>query len=451
MIKLANQDLISVPEPSLTPDEMVARAAGLRNLLLEKQATAEELGAPDPGVNNALIEAGFYRVVQPRRFGGYEFDLADFARVTIELARGCPSTAWYFSFSAGHALFVAQLFPEEAQHAAFGPSGEFYAPGRLPMGTAVPVDGGWRIKGRWDYCSGARYANYFVPAVLVPPEDDPEAAPSEVAMAIVPRAKWELIDDWRDMLGLRGSSSNSISIDDQVIPARDLVRANFMSVDLSKPPLGYEIHRNPLYGGRLQGAVHTSFAAVSVGAAWAMLDEYERTIKSRKTYFPPIVPRFQHHQYQRIYGQAYGKITTAQTIVVSTAAQHRALAARSVEGGPAFAPAEEMALITQYQNAMELALEAVDMLWRTAGSTATRDDSRMQRYYRDCAMMRTHLSQQYEPFAESFALVRLGLEGQSVRAGQTADQMESRIKKTIDLVEEEAPQQPLAVSGTGRR
>ena len=112
--------VIAPPEPDLTPAEIVARAHALRPLLVEQQAETEARTYYSEEVHEEFLRAGFYRMLVPRRFGGYEFDLPTFMRVIIEIAAGCPSTAWCLCLSAAHALQVGALFEEKAQAAIFG-------------------------------------------------------------------------------------------------------------------------------------------------------------------------------------------------------------------------------------------------------------------------------------------------------------------------------------------
>src|SRR5262245_2453816 len=105
---------IPAPEPQLTPDEMIARAQRLRPWLPSRQAECEATGNIPQDVNAELIRCGFYRIIQPRRFGGYEFDIATFYKVMMEISRGCAETGWVLTLTAGHPL-VAALFPELGQ------------------------------------------------------------------------------------------------------------------------------------------------------------------------------------------------------------------------------------------------------------------------------------------------------------------------------------------------
>src|SRR4051794_10397406 len=105
---------IPVPEPDLTPRRLIERAVALRPLLHERQAETETNRRISDETNRLLVDAGFYRCLQPRRFGGYEFDLPTFVQMAVEVSRGCPSTGWVMTFTAGHTHILAK-FVEEAQ------------------------------------------------------------------------------------------------------------------------------------------------------------------------------------------------------------------------------------------------------------------------------------------------------------------------------------------------
>src|SRR5580692_224929 len=83
---------IKPPEPNLAPEATIARAREMRMMLREQQAECEGAGRILPATHHAFVKAGFYRIIQPRRFGGYELDVPTFHRVMIEIARGCPSS-----------------------------------------------------------------------------------------------------------------------------------------------------------------------------------------------------------------------------------------------------------------------------------------------------------------------------------------------------------------------
>src|SRR5512135_2435698 len=105
---------IQPPEPDLTVEELIRRADALRPLLRERQAACEEAGELIEDTNQRFLDAGFYRILQPRMFGGYEFALPDFIRVMMAVSRGCSESAWVLALTSGHTVLAAQL-SESAQ------------------------------------------------------------------------------------------------------------------------------------------------------------------------------------------------------------------------------------------------------------------------------------------------------------------------------------------------
>jgi 3-hydroxy-9,10-secoandrosta-1,3,5(10)-triene-9,17-dione monooxygenase len=153
----------------VSTEELVARAAGLREQLHAESDAAEERGGYSPEMHQAFVDAGFYRMLQPRMFGGYEMDLADYFRVIIEIGRGDPQTGWALCLAAGHAFQIGAFFNEQAQAEIFGIEGDVVIPSRaVPGGTATRVNGGWQVDGTWDYCSGATYATHALLLALTP-------------------------------------------------------------------------------------------------------------------------------------------------------------------------------------------------------------------------------------------------------------------------------------------
>jgi len=165
-------------------DELVARAAAMRDTVGERQAQCEAEGRLPDETNREYVEAGFFRVLQPRRFGGFELGLETFLRIAIELSRGCPSSGWVYALTAGHAHTVT-MWPEQGQVDPFG-DGEFRCPFSNLPARAVRADGGYRVDGWWDYGSGCDIATHFIGGVAVAGDDGQQAV--DTRWAGFPRA-----------------------------------------------------------------------------------------------------------------------------------------------------------------------------------------------------------------------------------------------------------------------
>src|SRR5215210_5744772 len=119
---------VPIPEPDLTAKEILARAQALVPMLRAQQDDAEQRGYYSEAVHQAFLDAGLYRMTQPRRFGGYEFDLKTYLRAMIAIASGDPGTGWCLQLGSSHAWIVASHFDLETQAEAFGPDGDFRCP-----------------------------------------------------------------------------------------------------------------------------------------------------------------------------------------------------------------------------------------------------------------------------------------------------------------------------------
>ncbi|MGA8011942.1 MAG: hypothetical protein WB949_05920 [Candidatus Acidiferrales bacterium] len=397
---------VPVPEPNLTPDEMVARAIALQPLLRAEQDATERRGVHSEAIHQEFRKAGFYRCLQPRRFGGYELDFKTYFRIGIEISRGDPSTGWCLIVGAGHALMLGSFFDEQAQAEGFGPTGDFSAPSvAAPSGTATPVDGGWLIKGKWGYASGAPYATHFMPSVLITESPGQPRA----GIALIPRSQWKMLDDWGAILGMRGSGSNSIVVEGARVPQNHVVPIDMLNIDVAQGTLGSHLHKNPMYAGRCLSFFHAELVSILVGLGYAAIDEYERIIRTKNTLYPPMTLRYLHPDYQRYLGLALGLMNAAKRLVLNSGDVYMEYCRRGFEGGEPFTMEEDVELVASLEHGGRLAWEAVEMLFRTSSSSGAKDGERMQRYYRDASIYRGHLSAQYEMLAQRLGLLHLGL------------------------------------------
>ncbi|CAL9622985.1 Flavin-dependent monooxygenase, oxygenase subunit HsaA (plasmid) [Streptomyces sp. enrichment culture] len=384
------------PEPGLTPDEIVARAEALAATLVERQAETERRGYYAEDTHQAFSRAGFYRILVPRRYGGYEFGPETFVKVSMALARGCPSTGWMYLFGAAHALVVGTLFDEAAQAELFA-GGDFICPATVaPAGSARPDgEGGWVVDGTWGYCSGAPYATHFIGHTLVPQGADRPPAPM---LFIAPRDRFERLDDWGAQLGLKGSGSHSIRIDGGRVPGHFTLPGHLSQMPVTERTPGRSLH-GPEYGGGPLSFMLLELGVLAVGMAKGALDAYEELMRSRTTTFFPIVPRTEDPDFQFRYGEATGMIAAAEAAVLHATQQWQDLCRKEAA---AFTREEELRLATIGREAVRLAWRAVEgQLFPTAGSSSVRAGERVERVWRDLSTLHSHAG--YGVFLSSLA------------------------------------------------
>ena len=403
-----------VPEPDLTPEQMVARAVALRSHLRDEQDKTEARSRFSEETQKLFTDAGFYRILQPRMFGGYEFDLKTFYRTIIEIARGCPSSGWLLCLGAGHALQLGSSFSREAQEEIFGADGHFIAPlsvGNVPgERPAKPVEGGYRVSGKWRYASGVPYSTHFMGLA-----DLAGADPAPPLLVVVPRDKYEVLEDWGDLIGLKGSGSNSVVIDDAFVPAHHTAPVDQLMgewpVTTSLLP-GGAIHGNPMYSGGFMGFAIGELTTVQVGAARGMLDLYEEMLGSLSITSMSgnvTTKRYLDHDFQRSFGMALGWVDGAHGIMMRAGEIYMDLARQAVESGRPVASADHWRLYGMIQTAARLSWEAGELLFRTAGSAASLDGRPMQRYWRDLCAFRSNSVHQFEFRSRAVTQARFGV------------------------------------------
>jgi 3-hydroxy-9,10-secoandrosta-1,3,5(10)-triene-9,17-dione monooxygenase len=388
-----------------TADELVAKADGFRPWLLDEQEATEERSYYSRELHDAFAEAGFYRMLIPRRYGGLEIELPTFYRVISSIARGCPSTGWMLALGTAHGLQGASYWPEEAQHELFT-SPDFLASASFGYenAVAVPVDGGYRVSGTWHFCSGVPYAAYHMG--LTPVQD------SETKIVVaVPRESFRMLDNWGDLIGLKGSGSHSVVVEDVFVPARMAVTLEqWLAIGVSTTP-GYELHANPLYGGSFMAVALGELNSVQVGNAQGAVDEYERLLQraTRRVAGKPGLERTRDPNYQRILGLALSYTDAAYSILIRCGELFHAYAREAMEGGRTFDAERTFRIYGQLMTAHKLCWEAGDMVFRAGSTYGARDGARLQRSFRDLCAFRTNGVHQHDFQATSIAEAHLGL------------------------------------------
>ena len=383
------------PEPGLTVETLTARAAALRPLLLAQQADNDRRGHYSDEVHDAFRQAGFYRIMQPKMFGGYEFDPAAFLKVVMEISRGHPATGWCFTLAASHGYFVAGHWPLPVQAELFSPDGEFRAAHVVgPFGTMARTDGGYVVDGVWPFASGVPVSTHFIGGSLAP---NPDGSMRHVFF-VVPKANLTILPDWGEdrFMGMQGSGSNSVRLDKVFVPDDHLVDVNMMTSSEAMPAgsPGVTLHGNPMYMAVLVGWFHCEFGAIMTGAARAALDAFAELARTKTMMTNPTAKRIEDPFVQNLYARALGLADSAEALTLAAVEVYAEQCRRAVRDGAPIKATDTFKVWGMARNACVMACEAVEILFHAAGASAGRRDDRLQRYFRDIEMYRLHIQSQ---------------------------------------------------------
>ena len=228
-------------------DELIGRARALAPKLRERAVRAErERNIPRESVEEYLA-SGLIHTLQPKRWGGYEHDHETAFDIAIELGRStCGSSAWCLNYLADHACILSH-FPDEAQHDVWSRnSAACIATSAKPTGKVTVAPGGYRLDGRWAWCSGLRHSHWIMIGGLVHREGDHHP---DMRLFLVPTSDVRQEDTWY-CAGLSATGSNT-SVAGQRFRARapqrvvlDAARCLLAGIEgQHQSDLSYAVHR----------------------------------------------------------------------------------------------------------------------------------------------------------------------------------------------------------------
>ena len=225
-----------------THDELVARARAMIPTLKgrAKQCVAER-NVPAETIAE-MQEAGFFRILQPKRFGGYEMHPNTFFAVQKLIAEGCMSTGWMYGVVGCHPYELA-LFDDKAQQEVWADASDMLVSSTYqPVGKVEPTEGGFYLSGHWGFSTGSVHCGWVLLGALVPPSE--EGGPPDMRTFLLPREDYEILTDEWHVFGLQGTGSHGIKVDRAFVPEYRTHRA--VEGFLCQNP-GQEVNTAPLY------------------------------------------------------------------------------------------------------------------------------------------------------------------------------------------------------------
>ena len=342
----------------------------------------KESKIPDEIVQK-IRDNGLLKVLRPKMFGGYETDMRTYFDVVTEISRGNPSAGWFVSLSNIRDYMIAYAFGREALTEIFGPNRDqdvILAGNFKPIRIDIQrVEGGYFIKdAQWPFVSGSPYADWFYTGA---PIDDGNGG-VEMAIIIVPRKDVTVLDDW-DVVGLRGSGSNSIVLKDIFVPD---YRVSLDRLAQQGEYIIDELKENPLYRTPFVPSLTLSISAPALGIALGGFDLHmERVGKAG------IGNTF----YNKMSEAAVTHLQISETEMKLQCAKllfHKAIGELDdyTIRGQAFTQKESIKMKAEFGYANQLCKEAYDLMLAGAGSIFAYNNNVFQAFYRDFITMHLH-------------------------------------------------------------
>jgi alkylation response protein AidB-like acyl-CoA dehydrogenase len=405
MVSLAQlKDAPLAPQPH-RPDlaELRARVARISPQIKARAYTTEKAGRVPAENIAALRDIGYFDIVKPAMFGGYEHDFDVLVDLNIELAKSCASTAWVGGLLAAHQWLIAG-FPEQAQRDVWDANSEALACGSYaPAAKAVGAEGGFRMSGRWSFASGCDNTQWSLCAALLPSNTDSgQFAP---AFLLVPASDYVIDDTW-NVVGLSGTGSKTLVLNDVFVPTHRLL--SFADTTSGQTPGAALYTANPAFSIPMLSNIPSCLASAAVGAACGALDDYLAATSRRVTRgavagsnnrmadFPTIQLRV---------AEAAASVDAAREILL------RDLRDRAVTVRDTKVISIEDRIVSRRGQAFSvaLAIRATEALNASTGGLGLDLANPVQRAWRDANAVGRHISMNWDAVGTMYGQMALGL------------------------------------------
>jgi 3-hydroxy-9,10-secoandrosta-1,3,5(10)-triene-9,17-dione monooxygenase len=343
----------------------------------------------------ALRDAKLFRLLTPSRYGGLEAGLRAQCDTAAIIARAHPSAAWVQLVMASHSWIVGG-FPRECQDEVFADDPDVLIPGaQAPQGRATKVDGGWRVSGQWQFCSGVDHGKWVLVGALARP----------LMHFMLPIEDVEIIDTWHT-LGMRATGSKDIAIHDAFIPEHRSIETAL--VFDGRSPYGAEhpsgLFQIPIHPGLTLQLAHVIWA-VGARALELFVERNGQGVQKYTNNSKAALPGLQ----MRV-AETSVELESAHLLLTRAAAEWDAIA----ESRTVASMSDRARLKWNAAYAIDLCRRALTRLYNASGAHAIYDDSPLQLLFRDMNTASHHAAADFDTCAQMFGRTRLGLDPGSV-------------------------------------
>lgn len=362
-----------------SPAELLRRAEALVPYLEQNAEVHREERRITEQTVARIRDAGLFRLLQPKRYGGYELALTLFADVQMTLSRGDPSMGFVFGVLSVHAFHMG-FYDDRAAREVWGDNPDvLIGSPYIPAGRARRVEGGYVLSGRWPFSSGCDNCGWtFLAGTIEGEEHLPLLA--RMHAFLLPRADAPIVDTWR-VMGLQGTGSKDIEVTDAFVPDYRVER--FPITNPAACP-GVAFNSGPLFRTPFLPLFYRAVSNAAIGALEGMIKQFCAFTDGRLTVLSEVAAR--DSAVQLAVAQAQAGVDEMKGTL------HRDFAdmESTIASGLPFAPARLATYMLHSTNVPHRAADLALGMLRAAGANGIRTDRHLARYYNDIVVIGQH-------------------------------------------------------------
>ena len=380
------------PEPA----DLVVRARALIRVLARRSLEQKQRRGILPETIGEMQAAGFFRVLQPRRWGGYEMDLGTFYDIEMALGEGDMSSGWTYGVLGVVSWFLGVMDDRAAQEVWGHDTTTLICSSTMPAGKATAVDGGFRLAGYWRYASGCEHCGWALLGGMVHVDN----TPPDWRFFLVPRRDYQTVDTWQ-VAGLQGTGSIDVILDDVFVPA---YRTQRLQDNFLLRGAGQALNTSSLYRLPFGQIFVRGVSTAGIGALQAMLAaliDFSRDRVSRaggRSAENPFV--------QLLCAETAAAIDEMRTTL------HRNFATLHDYARRSETPPLELRLQHKFQSSavIERCTLLASRIFKSTGAAGLSDELPFGRILADLMAARQHISNQYDYYGSNWGAAMFGLE-----------------------------------------
>jgi len=383
-----------------TPKEVIARARAMIPVLIERAPRQQAARRILDETMADMKAAGLFRILQPKRYGGYEMSPRTFFDVQFALAEGDTSVGWVFGILGVHSFHLA-LFDDRAADDVWAENSDALIASPYSPGKAVPVEGGYRLTGHWKFSSGTEHCDWIFLGGVVDHGDKPaHFLDADFRTFLLPRKDYQIIDTWK-VVGLKGTGSQDVVVDGAFVPEH---RTHKMKDATEGTNPGSAVNASALYRYPYWQIFLRAVSTAAIGGLQGMVNAFIEygskrvSVTGAKTIFDP-------------------EATLALAEARAGIDEMRATLRRNFHRMAAYAdagtkPSLDDRLLFKFQcvsTAKRCATLALP-LFEAAGGSGIFESQPFGRYYTDIVAMGNHVGNSYRSAGRNWGGVMMGLE-----------------------------------------